>query len=260
MSMEIRTDVKYVQGRVVANTKPGTADMREKLPEYTTPDALRPGWFEGIKRTAGKLSLDGTLVTAERAHTQMVESWERLGKMRETQSPEHTQAQHLAALATTAEQTLQRNVEAAATTQASIARRKAELVSEFKSHVGYNSTHAAELRTVLRGMKEADRKKAMQEAVQDGDGSLLAAALDAHPLLTGIPQDLQQAYTRQAMSKHFTLGIGLLDALDRADKVIDKAVLGMLAHIDNLTAKQLRDKQAAETEKARKAADSVWAY
>ena len=256
--MTFRTDLRYVQGRIVASPKPGTADMREKLPEYTTPDALRPGWFEGIRRTAGKLALDGTLGAAERAHTQMAQSWERLGKMRETQSPEHTQAQHLAALARTAEQTLQRNAEAADNARASIARRKSELMSEFKTHVGYNSTHAAELRDVLRNMKEADRNKAVQQAVQDGDGALLAAALDAHPLLTGIKPELQQAYTRQAMGKHFTPGLGLLDALEKADKIINDASLGMFAHVDDLTAKQLREKQAAEAEKARQAAASVW--
>ena len=252
--MNVRTDIEFRDGKIRPTNQ---GDHRFDLPEFKKPEALQAGWFEGLKRDAGKLADDYALRAAERTHNAMAESWNRLEKVRGHQDPAHTQHRHLSDLSTAAQRALTQHGQAADSARQSINSRKAELHREFKQHLNYNSAHAAEIRAVLRGMDDKQRSDAINKAVVAGDGSVLAAALDAHPLLSGLNPEMQRAYERQAMDIHFTPGLQLMDALGKADEVLNNASLAMWTSIDDLSAKSVLQKHESAAVAAREARQAL---
>ncbi|MGP9831143.1 hypothetical protein [Marinobacter sp. NSM] len=249
--MSYRTDLKYEGGKLAVNDTAG-ADTRKTLPKVEGTDLLTSDRFgESWQRAAGVDDL--SLSALGNAHSAIARTFQSTVERRETVNPEMTQAKHLNILASDFNRAMDNLAQKATAAQKQAADRLDGIEREFRETVKWNEKDAAELRQVLRGMSENDRKAAISKAIQDGDGQLLAATLGAHPTLSGVSGDLQQAFRAQAMHTHRPDLLKLEKALRQAKEQTSQAFTQLLERSEALTAKQVREQYAAEADKAAQA-------
>ena len=107
-------------------------------------------------------------------------------------NPRHTEELHISEIAKSARR-LQKEADAASDRVNAIYRNKfLELEQKINDRAGLyaNPETAKEIRQALRAMPEKDRIKAINDAVQRGDGEAIKSISGASELLTGISSDV----------------------------------------------------------------------
>ena len=252
--MPIRTDLQFKDGAVHVRDDNRT-DMREKLPEVKLTDRLgSTKWGESVRKDAGQHADDPALRDFEHAHTIMANGAQKLVGLRETQNPAHTQAAHLADLDTQYQTYLGRSAQASDKARANIKRRIGSIDSEFRQRAKFaDNGSASEIRAVVRGMSDQQRAEFIANAISNKDGEALSAVLDGHPSLSGLTKGQIDNHRQRAMQQ-LTPDLQALErSLKKADEVLVQTFDEALGVGDSLTAKSVRAKFQAESEKAKKA-------
>jgi hypothetical protein len=252
--MPIRTDLQIKDGAVHVRDNNRT-DMREKLPEVKLTDRLgSTKWGESVSKDAGQHADDPALRDFEHAHTIMANGAQKLVGLRETQNPAHTQAAHLADLDTQYQTYLGRSAQAMDRARANIKSRIGSIDSEFRQRAKFSdSGSGSEIRAVVRGMSDQQRAEFIANAISNEDGEALSAVLDGHPSLSGLTKGQIDNHRQRAMQQ-LTPDLQALErSLKKADEVLVQTFDEALGVGDSLTAKSVRAKFQAESEKAKKA-------
>jgi len=117
------------------------------------------------------------------------------------------------------------------------------------------TTHAAEIRSVLRGLAYTDRIKAVGSAFEKGDAATLAAIFEANEMMTGIPDDLRDRW--QESHQHKTCP-ELVKDLEALNSLMEEA--GQTVNLIDQTVQGAFDPQfvrdAEEAEKKSNEADA----
>ena len=262
--MTIRTDLEIRNGQVSAvrndNSK---TDMREKLPEVKLTDRLASTkWGESVRKDAGQHADDPALTSFEVAHTLMASGAQKLVGLREAQNPGMTQSAHLADVESQYQTYLGRSAQAMDKARESIKRRATAIESEFRERAGFTDNGTgSEIRTVVRGMSDQQRSEFIGTAIANKDGLALSAVLDAHGSLTGLSKDQVANYRSKAMHGIAPDLLALERSLKKADEILFQTFDEALGIGDSLTAKDVRAKFNAESQKAskaRQAAQDSW--
>lgn len=155
---------------------------------------FRPGSLSGRQIRQTFASLNHPAVTwSARALDEMAELWDGLEAVRSNANPlntaERRAVKHHEATTKRAREVVDRAVQ-------SIAQLEQDTVSAARAKLGLDRVPplAAEIRAALRAMPQAERDKAMSDALAAGDVELLVSCMGAHPVLTGaftIPLDVQ---------------------------------------------------------------------
>ena len=260
--MPIRSDLQIKDGAVHVRDE-NKSDMREKLPEVKLTDRLNSAkWGESVRQDAGQHADDPALQDFERAHTLMSGGAQKLVAQREAQNPAQTQAAHLADLDTQYQTYLGRSAQASDRARASIKARIGSIDSEFRQRAKFSDNGAgSEIRQVVRQMDDKQKAKFIANAIANEDGEVLSAVLDGHPSLTGLSKEQIASQRARAMQQITPDLLALERSLKKADEILFQTFDEALGIGDSLTAKDVRAKFNAESQKAskaRQAAQDSW--
>lgn len=81
---------------------------------------------------------------------------------------------------------------------------------------------AAELRALVRGMSDGDRRKLLSDSVANSDMQVLTAVLGAHPMLSGITQVEREMFTRAYREKANPTFAKRLKVMQGAMRILDE--------------------------------------
>ena len=252
--MPIRTDLQIKDGAIHVRDE-NKSDMREKLPEVKLTDRLgSTKWGESVRQDAGQHADDPALRDFESAHTIMANGAQKLVAQRESQNPGQTQAAHLQDVHAQYERYLGSGARSMDKARANIKSRIGSIDSEFRQRAKFSDNGAgSEIRAVVRGMSDQQRAEFIANAISNKDGEALSAVLDGHPSLSGLTKGQIDNHRQRAMQQ-LTPDLQALErSLQRADEVLVQTFDEALGVGDTLTAKDVRAKFQAESEKAKKA-------
>lgn len=259
MKSNIRTDLRMEGGQMRAVEPKNSADTVKPLPKVEGTDRLQSdAWGAKWKAEAGG---DMAVSALADAQTNIVRTFKSFRELRDHRDPSVTQAMHLSTLASDFERSLKRAAAQSDSAQVRAKERLSAIESDFRERVKWNAADAQELRGAIRSMSEKERDSLLSNAVNEGDGQVLAAVLGGHPSLSGIAADRHKAMRLQAMHKH-------APDLAKAEKVVSTAMeitrqsfIDLLEREDAITAKSVReqyDKAAREAAELRKRAAGDW--
>lgn len=158
---------------------------------------FRPGSLSGRQIRQTFASLNHPAVTwSARALDEMAELWDGLEAVRSNANPLNTAERRAADFLKHHEATTKRAREVVDRAVQSIAQLEQDTLSAARAKLGLDRVppHAAEIRAALRAMPQAERDKAMSDALAAGDVELLTACMGSHSVLTGkftVPLDTQ---------------------------------------------------------------------
>jgi hypothetical protein len=250
--MNYRTDLKYDKGQVFLNNT-GNADTRRKLPEVTLSDRLQSGaWGDSVLKELAKYDKDSdpAINSAVHAHKQLVETAQRYVKRRKNQDPRDTQYTHLKKLSHDYSQALQSHDVTVKRAQVALIDTQINAISAFKDRLGFNNKHADEIRSRIYGLNAADRSQLLNQAVDNGDGNILSAVLDAHPMLTGLTNEQQTAYRNMAMNKHAPDLRAIEEQSEKLLSIISDSYADLVSAKDAMTGKAILDDYQREVDAA----------
>ncbi|MCQ8849039.1 hypothetical protein NQT74_10650 [Alteromonas stellipolaris] len=250
--MNYRTDLKYDKGQLVVNNT-SNADTRKKLPEVTLSDRLQSGaWGDSILKELAKYDKDSdpAINSAVSTHKQLVETAKKFVKRRTHQDPSVTQYAHLKRLNTDYAQALQAHEVSVKRAQVALIDTQINAISAFKDRLGFNDKHADEIRSRIYGLNPADRSQLLNQAVDNGDGNILSAVLDAHPMLTGLTNEQQTAYRSMAMNKHAPDLKAIEEQSDKLLSIISDSYADLVSAKDAMTGKAILDDYQREVDAA----------
>jgi len=257
--MPIRTDLQIKDGAIhVRDNEQTGPDARRKLPKLEGTDLLSSGEFgKTWQREAGEHSNDAALNALSESQKAISKTFKSYSEIRERQNPEQTQASHLSSMAGDFDKALNGLAKRFDRANDAAKARLASLETEFRDSVKWREQDSSELRAVLRGMAPADRQEIVGNAIESGDGQVLAAVLGAHPTLSGMNSDQQASTRSRAMHKHRPDLRKLELSLQKASELTRQSYLDLLEKSDAITAGDLRrefQKAAFEAAEARKKA------
>lgn len=253
--MTIRTDLKYENGKLSA-TNQGTSDSRHKLPQVKLSDHLASDkWGPAIQAEAG--TSDTALDIAASTHKTLVQKLHGLVEQRNTQDPTMTQGEHLRRVKRTYDGLVQTATERSDHARRQLRQRKSDLKRDFESSLKFDERDASEIRGMIRNMPQEKQSEFLNQAIENGDGNVLAAVFRGHPSLSGLDAKRSEAYYRRAMQKHAPEGAKLYSALDKADDMLLRSFSDLLTADDSVTASGVRDIIEREADKAQKAAQKA---
>jgi len=236
------------------------ADTAYPLPKVEATDLLvSDQWGESWKKEAGDHGHDKALEFLGDAQAAISRTFKAYGEIREQRSPEVTQATHLNNVARDFDRALKGLADRSDRAQAQAQARLESIESEFRESVKWSEQDAGELRAVLRGMSDSERQELIGNAIESGDGQVLAAVLGAHPTLSGMNADLHKATRARAIQKHRPDLYKLEQTISKAKQATRDAFTDLLDKSDALTARDVRAKYQKAAEEAaevrRKAAE-----
>jgi len=254
--MSIRTDIQYKDGSIKVVDHDSGVDTRHTLPEVDRSDLLLSGKYgETWKEEAG--GSDPAINALADTQAGMSRSFNTLMELREKQSPNLTQSQHLDSLANDYDKAVNNYGSQMDRAVNYANNRLSEIDTEFKGHIGWSEKDAQELRSVIRNMSDNDKADFISSAVSTGDGQALAAVLGSHPSLVGLTHDQQASYRQRAIRSNAPKLAKLEETIAKARDTTRKTFLDFIERQDQVTAKAVRDKyrqQAEEAAEARKRA------
>lgn len=255
MKSPFRADLRMEGGQVRAVEPKNSADTVKPLPKVEGTDRLQSdAWGAGWKAEAGG---DMAVAALADAQANISRTYNSFKELREQRNPEVTQAAHLNGLAKDFERSLKRAAAQSDSAQTRAKERLAAIESDFRERVKWNGADAQELRGAIRGMSEKERDKLLTNAVNEGDGQVLAAVLGGHPSLSGIAADRHKAMRLQAMHKHAPDLAKVEKVVTKAMEITRQSFIDLLEREDAITASSVReqyDKAARDAAELRKRA------
>ncbi|MDN4501377.1 hypothetical protein QX776_03150 [Alteromonadaceae bacterium BrNp21-10] len=250
--MTLRTDLQYKNGGIQTSK---SADLRKQLPTVSlTPKLASDKWAVGIMKDIGEdNAADPDLSEALNLHKRMVSNIKSVVSQRDNQSPDLPQSRHLNDVNNAYQRIVKGFSSALETTRTRVADKHSKLDAEFESKLKFNNSQAVELRSILRSMNDVDRMAAINQAVDDGNGNLLAAVLDSDPLAVGIKPSLQTSLRSLAMQKHAPSVYKLKEALKKADELVFGSFTDLIEAGDSVTAKAIREEYQRQAQQAEEA-------
>jgi hypothetical protein len=255
-TMNIRTDLTYTDGKVVPNKTSSNADMRKALPEVSLPDRLQSSaWGDSILKELAKYSKDNdpSIKSAVSTHKQLVETAQKFIKRRSTQDPRDTQYNHLKKLDRDYSEALKTHGVTVQRAQSALINTQVDVISEFKSRLNFTDRHANEIRQRIYELTPNKRSEVISQAVNRGDGNILSAVLDAHPMLTGLTTEQQTAYCTMAMNKHTPELRAIEEQSDKLLDIISNSYNDLVNAKDAITGKAVLAEYQREIEAAENA-------
>lgn len=256
--MSYRTDMVYENGKVKAARDPHSADTRRPLPKVTPTDRLATdNWGASLINEAGDMGDDAALKTAAETHKQLVRGFHSVITQRETQNPSRTQLEHLRDVERNYQSLVDRAAKQTDNARKVSKTRIDETKQAFEASLNFSTDNAGEIRTMLRGMDDKQRQEFINDAVESGDGNVMAAIFKAHPSLSGLTKESSQARYQQALHKHAPDALKLISSLERADKLLFESFNDLLASTETVTATQVRQEHEQAAAKANDAASKA---
>jgi hypothetical protein len=185
------------------------------------------------------------LTSMREAHRSYREGYQRLREAMKARDPSETEALHLTESRKVADRWLK-----AAAKKSDEARARAEsaLTSvriDIRDKCGFDETpRAAEVRSLLRGMKPEERTQIVSEAIKSGDAEIMGAILNGSPVLTGFTEEDRQSFKTAYVRTHapdllkqekaLELAIEInsrtnLEALDNYGRIFDHGRMAAIA-------------------------------
>ncbi|MFE8069796.1 hypothetical protein QQM79_01945 [Marinobacteraceae bacterium S3BR75-40.1] len=241
--MSYRTDLQYQNGKLAVRDHDKGADTAYDLPKVEATDLLvSDRWGETWKREAGELGNDKSLEFLSDAQAAISRTFSAYKEIREQKSPEVTQAAHLNNVARDFDRALKGLADRSDRAQAQAKARLESIESEFRQSVRWSERDNSELRAVLRGMSDSERREVIGNAIEQGDGQVLAAVIGAHPTLSGMSADSHKATRTRALQKHRPDLYKLEQSISKASEATRRAYTDLLDKADTMTAREVRDK------------------
>lgn len=247
------TDVQYINGQIVAKPA-GNVDARRSLPEVKLTDRLgSTAWDVTIKSELSKYGYDTDphLTDALDVQKRMAEMTQQFVARRNKQSPSETQYLHLKRLADDYNNATKQAGQSLDRARNGIKNRLESIQATFEDSLQFSMRDASDLRQVLRSATPEKRAEYIAQAVESGDGNLLAVVLHSHPVTVGLTAEMQQAYRNQTMQKHRPDLLALERNLKKADRLVFDSFDDMLTISDDLTASKIRQQYEKEDQEAR---------
>ena len=190
--------------------------------EVTAGDMLAGDQFARTEWQARIEQGDNTLARLAAAHSAFHQGHKNLRAATQTRDPEATPEAHFMRTRKMGEDWVKRSGEQAsralefARTEIDSERRK--LVEDL----GLVEDHrASEVRGTMRGLKDQERMKLLQEAIEGGDAATIAAVTAAPAYLSGLSSERAQALRRQYEQRHAAERLARIDTLTKAAEVVD---------------------------------------
>jgi hypothetical protein len=237
--MNIRTDLQYKNGHIVASNK-GNADTRKPLPEMALSDRLSSkAWGDSSQQALAKYKLGDhpAISSAISFHKQMVETAERFKNRRSKQSPKDTQYTHLKKLDMDYNAALKQHEQRIKAVQVSLLDAQVNASTQFRERLGFTDRNAPELRERIYNLDSETRSKVISQAIEEKDGNILSAVFDAHPMLSGIDNKQQSAFQTMAMKRHTPELFELDQQADKLFQLVDASFDDLTNITDTMTAK-----------------------
>ncbi|WP_377894203.1 hypothetical protein [Alteromonas sp. R78001] len=250
--MNFRTDLEYRNGGIVANNA-GNADSRKELPKLTLSDRLQSGaWGDSILKELAKYDKDSdpAINSAVSIHKRLVETAKKFVKRREHQDPSVTQYIHLKKLNQDYTEALRSHEVSVKRAQGGLIDTQVNAISAFKDRLGFTDKHADEIRQRIYGLSPTDRSELLSQAVNSGDGNILSAVLDAHPMLTGLTNEQQNAYRNMAMNKHAPDLRAIEEQSEKLFNIVSDSYADLVSAKDAMTGKAILNDYQREAEAA----------
>lgn len=186
------------------------------------PDYLQSGKIlDTPRKEAGRDC--SALEIAESAVEAVSNKFQQLQQVHANRSPEQTPLAHFKKTSTLAESTGKKSRQILADTQANLSKKKIQIESTIADRLGLHETsHADEIRRVVREMPENERYSFIQDAITSGDNQLMGAVLNGHPALTGLSKKSIQAFKQQYFNQHAKEDLQHIRAIDHAQQRISK--------------------------------------
>ncbi len=107
--------------------------------------------------------------------------------------------------------------------------RSAQLARQTEAANLKESEHASEIRSVYRGLSNADKLSFMQQAIDGNDSQVIAALTNpaTSPLLTGLSGQQMAHYRAHYIDKFSTTDTSYVDAI----QVVSETLVGAVSHI-----------------------------
>ena len=195
---------------------PPPASVPFELPEPTGDYLL--GDQYAAKDIAELADSELVLEGLKRAHARYRDGFQKLRQAMQARDPNETEAKHVTESKTVADKWLKQ-----AGQQADQAAERAKLAlnrirSDIQDQCQLDETpRAAEIRSMLRGLKPTERTELVSNAIRDGDAEILGAILHGSPVLTGFDEQTRQSFKQAYVRTHAP------DLLKR-EQVIEKAL------------------------------------
>lgn len=177
---------------------------------------------------------DGSSLYSRRLHGHVVSISSQvaaLEKLAVSKSPMETEERHAVRLAEASKKLAASRQNA----EKSVYRVVAEAYDDLNAQIAKKANiipdqHASEVRAALRSMKEKDRQAALQQALEEGNGPIIAAITDAPQILTGINPEMAGRFReiveerkapelvaeRSQILDHFDSTLAVLRTVDRS--------------------------------------------
>lgn len=250
-----RHDLQYVGGKIKPVVTNG-ADIRRALPEVELTDRLgSSAWGVSIKRDLVRFGYDtdSTVNNALVVQEKIAKSAQNLLMRREKQSPTDTQYTHLNRLTDDYKSMVKQATVFKDGALNSLAARLIEVQGYFEQSLNFDMRDAADIRAALRSANDEQRSKFISQAIESGDGNLLAVVLKSHPITTGVSPEMQKAYRDQALAFHRPDLAALERNLAKLQKLVTDSYADFVALEDDLTAKAIRQQYEREIAEAKAA-------
>lgn len=241
------------------NTEQPLPSQELKLPTLVRSTALMSpeSHAREIKDAAGKLGEnDPAILGALINQRVLTESVAALEKIRQNRNPADTAANHMKKSADAYKKILASACAKHDSTRASINTRLAEIERKVEESLGLHvSSDASDIRSALRSMSREDRAAAVEAAIQEKDGAVLAVVLNGRELTTGITSVQRNSFRRRAEQAYAPELLQLRMGLERASKLVSDA-LDNIAEMEG----QITGPVHVQGELTRQieAADSAW--
>lgn len=239
--------------------QPFPAPQPPKLPALIRTTALMSPETHAsqIKDAAGNLgNAEPAILGALSAQRQMADAVAALERIRQTRNPADTAHNHLKKANDAYKTMLTTAANRHDMARASVQSRLAQVETQINETLGlHESRDAAEIRTALRSMSKEDRSKAVEAAIQNKDGAILAAVFNSRELVTGIPENQRNSFRRRAEEMHAPELLKLRVGLEKAGQLVSDA-------FDNLAEMESQvgavGTAKSELERQVEAADNAW--
>ena len=220
----------------------------EHRPAYLAVSA-RKSW----EQKAGDLRCS-TLIHAIRTQEEMVEGWNAIDRVARARDPRETTTAHLDKINKSAKQLLNKSLKNIHQTTDLLILRQSEIKKQIMDKLQLSERPTtAEVRSIIRGMSDSEKRSAIMSAIEERDSEVLSAFFMGHPIAVGLKQSEQQAYRDLAEKK---IAPKLMEYHDHLGNVKDVMISLLESSLETYGKSNLSDSEKSAIAEAEQATNA----
>ncbi len=201
--------------------------------------------------------MDPDINLARHAHQRYIQAMDAISNMINAPDPLLTPTANRKRLEDAGKKAISSASKSAERAKSELQKRIEALGDIADERLGLKSTNpqAAEIRSILRGMENKEKREVFRDAVKSGDSELIGAVLSAsNPLLLGVDHNQMKRWRDEAESGLLPDLVQFRDAAEYTVDLLDDSFIQSVKLIDQVTGtpEELNEDQAA-IERARQA-------